>query len=189
MLDYAWHTGEDGEVFVRELARVPEGEVGAPTPAPIGRGLETIRILCRHRGGRACTACYGLGRIPRGIRTARKVEDGDNAAPPHGEAAQAVVELAGPSVRAYDRAGPRQAAQAFLDTWDVRAGDDDDNDDMLTAVAALRAALAARASISTSAGASHLQKDKASKVLAMLRPRQGRNTRRRKVEMSPGGAK
>lgn len=41
-VDYAWHTGEDGEVFVRELARVPEGEVGAPTPAPIGRGLETI---------------------------------------------------------------------------------------------------------------------------------------------------
>ena len=35
-VDYAWRTGEDGEILVRELARVPEGEVGAPTPAPIG---------------------------------------------------------------------------------------------------------------------------------------------------------
>jgi hypothetical protein len=190
---FARRAGGDGGLLMLRatelgLARLGEGEAGSPTPKPVAAeawettGADAGAAVAGPAPLVTGLAAYGSPQAQDGRDDAHRGEDADTVARGHGDTAQAAVEPPGAvpaptaaPMLASRHGGLRQAAQAFLDAWEARAGDDDDSDDTLNGpVTALRAALAVRASMPTSAEASHARRDtKQARVLAMLRRNEG----------------
>jgi hypothetical protein len=188
---YAWRTGEDGCVLVLRatvlgLAGVAEREGTAAAPLSTGTTIEIAVEQASTTGTEVAGAVTAAAPATRDLVADAASADQSAQGSPD-DANDTATVLASAHVTASPEAAPtmprrarrtdviRLAAQAVLDAWDTRAGNDDDTADVMhSPLAALRTALAAKASVAASIDSSRLPRDtKQARVLAMLTREEG----------------
>jgi biotin operon repressor len=183
---YAWRTGENGGVLMLRATKLglagiaePEGTSAAPisTGATIEMAVEVAATTGTDAAGAVTAAApTTLDLVANDASPGQDAQGGlddanDAATVPASAHATASAESALTMPRRARRADVlRLAAQAVLDTWDKRAESDRETVAVMNGpLAALRTALAARASVPASIDSSHPPREtKQAQVLAML---------------------
>jgi hypothetical protein len=183
---YVWRTGEDGGVLMLRatmlgLARVAADEGCSPEPVSVGTVVEVaaqrLATIGTNAEGAVTAVTAATVDLPANVGLPSQDAQGAPEDANRGGTAPASVCPAGPPEATLTGSGRvrrantlRLAAQAVLHAWDRRA---DGNHEIVEVMngpfAALRAALAARASVSASIDASRPSKGtKHAQVVSML---------------------